>query len=128
MIEIAFSLPLPPTINNSYATVERKGKQRRVSSKRLAQYKKDVPNLLYSQGLIRDMWKDARAVKYDVTIYFRTMPTQARRADLSNRLKALEDVVSQYLGFDDCFIEEGHFKRGIDARCPRVEGRWYKCS
>ena len=76
--------------------------------------------LLYSQGLTRGMWEGVKAVGYEVAIYVRT-----EASDTSNRLKAYEDVVSQYLGFDDKYVYKGNFEKHLDWNNPRIEGYWY---
>jgi hypothetical protein len=125
MKSVRFTLPLSPSVNECYSNVikqRRDGRSytKRVASETLEQFKKDAPLLLYSQGLIRGSWEGAKAVGYELHIYTRT-----HSSDASNRLKTYEDVVTQYLGFDDKHVMEGQFKKSIDAKNPRIEGHWF---
>ncbi len=119
-----FMLPLPPSVNTSYKQVNKRMGERtyskRVATEALDTFKQSTPFLLYQQGLIRGSWQDVKAVGYQLTIY-----TATDASDGSNRLKAYEDAVSQYLGFDDHLIREGQFKKVVDKENPRIEGNWF---
>lgn len=123
--QLTFTLPLPPSINAAYADVikvtpEGKRYTRRIASKPLQRFKYSAPLLLFEQGICRDYWQHACSVGYQVDVYVKT-----RRSDLSNRIKAYEDAVCTYLGFDDSRIDESHIYRHIDKERPRIDGRWY---
>jgi Holliday junction resolvase RusA-like endonuclease len=119
-----FVLPLPPSVNASYKQVKKHMGERtyskRVATEALDTFKESAPFLLYQQGLIRGSWEGVKAVGYELTIY-----TATNRSDGSNRLKAYEDAVSQYLGFDDRQVMEGQFKKVVDKNNPRIEGNWF---
>src|ERR1017187_10147617 len=115
-----FVLPLSPSVNAAYKQVKKHLGERtyskRVATEALETFKESTPFLLHQQGLLRGSWEGVKAVEYDVSVY-----VQTDASDGSNRLKAYEDVVSQYLGFDDHLIREGHFKKVVDRRNPRIE-------
>jgi hypothetical protein len=119
-----FVLPLSPSVNASYKQVKKRMGEhtysKRVATEALETFKESTPFLLYQQGLIRGSWEGVKAVGYELTIY-----TATNASDGSNRLKAYEDAVSQYLGFDDKHVMEGQFKKSIDAKNPRIEGHWF---
>jgi hypothetical protein len=119
-----FTLSLPPSINASYKQVKKRMGERtyskRVATEALETFKQSAPFLLHQQGLIRGSWEGVKAVGYQLTIY-----TATNASDGSNRLKAYEDAVSQYLGFDDRYVVEGRFKKTVDATNPRIEGHWF---
>ena len=120
-----FVLSLSPSVNECYSNVikaRRDGRRytKRIASETLENFKQEAPFLMHQQGLIRGSWQGVKAVGYELDIY---MATSA--SDGSNRLKAYEDAVSQYLGFDDRLIAEGHFKKAVDKHNPRIEGFWF---
>jgi len=120
-----FVLSLNPSLNASYADVikrNRAGKAytKRVATEALKQFKDDAPILLYQQGLIRDSWREVKAVGMELAIYVPTL-----RSDADNRLKAYQDAVAGYLGFDDHLVIDVHFSKHVDKQNPRIEGYWF---
>lgn len=123
--EARFVLPLCPSVNACYSSMlksRRDGKSytKRVASQALRLFQQEAPLRMHQQGLRQGSWQGVQAVGYELIIY---VPTT--RSDLSNRLKAYEDVVSQYLGFDDKIVIEGHFTKRVDQAVPRIEGHWF---
>ena len=123
---VRFILPISPSVNQSYADTVKYTRQGRAYTKRIASealtvFKQSAPLLMHQQGLYRDEWKGVQAVGYELQVY-----VPSHRSDLSNRLKAYEDAVTQYLGFDDSRVQEGRFTKTIDPDNPRIEGVWYE--
>ena len=125
MEEITFTLPLPPSINTAYADVikrDAEGKQyvKRIGTSALQEFKADVRYILFDQGIHQDSWKDIEQIGYDATFYFRS-----KASDLDNRIKPLQDSLSDFLGFNDNRIYAFHPYKRIDAETPRVEVRLF---
>lgn len=92
---------LPPTTNHLYVNVPGKG---RVLSSAGKAYKKDTLKalgLFYSRGLSLPL--PAQYLRLEVWLYgdWHTKAGDPRKADASNRIKGLEDVISAWLGVDD---------------------------
>jgi len=87
--ELSLTLPLPPTINSYY---QYHGHRRYIGSKGL-QFKKTVAHIV---SLSKANFGSNRLSLY-VTINF----ADRRKADISNRIKALEDALCQAGLFED---------------------------
>lgn len=109
---ITFTTPLPPSLNNAYTNG--RGHGRRVLTAEGRMYKSGVASLLLGQ---RPLPEGAR-VGLTLRLWFKTR----QRADISNRVKLLEDALSEALGFDDCRVDRLIVERaGYDAEWPRCE-------
>lgn len=122
---IKVSLPLPPSINEQYADVIKTGRNgrlytRRIASKALKAYKRDVHALLAEQQLLSPRWQQAKRIGYAICISVRR-----KNADASNYLKAYEDAVTEALGIDDSHIYHGTYEKQVDPQRPRIDGYWY---
>ena len=102
-------LPLPPSLNNLYANTP----TGRRMSKEGREYKQEVHKHLNYQR-VRPRCPQPR---YEVWLWF-LMPDRRRR-DLSNLVKAIEDVVSNYLGYDDSLHDAMHLYKALDRDDPR---------
>lgn len=102
------SLPMPPTINQSYAQAGR----RRVASSALKQFKAELASwgLLHRFELSRLRSAIEKTESSKVRLEFRfkfnrgqlyTKQGKNKKLDCSNRIKAAEDGVCKLLGFDD---------------------------
>ncbi len=112
-------LPLPPSINNQYATVG----NRRVLSKEAARFKRATKRLLLSaQGLAAldgaeyERLKEGYLGLY-LDFYFET----PLKRDLDGGLKITQDALCEALGLDDRRVVDIHLVKRIDPLHPRVE-------
>lgn len=120
---LSITLPLPPSLNNSYRDVIYYDKKtqtmrvRRVSTSDLLAFQEAAAWRLAEQRIPRGGWAAVEAVGYISQVY---VPTAA--SDLDNRNKHWQDAVSSWLGFNDNKIQDcyGAFRR-IDPANPRVE-------
>ncbi|MBI3602887.1 MAG: RusA family crossover junction endodeoxyribonuclease [Nitrospirae bacterium] len=116
---LALTLPVPPSINHQYATVN----GRRVLSALGRRYKALVAQqaLLvlaqahHRQTLLRALGKDALAL----TIHFHF--TSPLRRDVDGGLKIAQDALCEALGINDNRIVEVHLYKNRDAARPRIE-------
>jgi Holliday junction resolvase RusA-like endonuclease len=115
---IRATLPLPPSVNSLYATRTVNGKPRRVKTEAGKRFKADVGNHLLAAGYTV---KDARwlvpPLALEATFYFATK----RRNDADNRIKALQDSVASFFGFDDSLVKLLVLRKEYDKHNPRCE-------
>lgn len=111
------TLPLPPSINHQYATVQ----GRRVLSSAARRFKSRVgQEILCLAGNRRTgAWKDPLkgALALDLRFYF----ISGLRRDIDGGLKITQDAVCEALGINDNCIVEVTLRKDIDARAPRME-------
>jgi len=114
-----FGLPLPPGINQQYATVN----GRRVLSKDSRNYKKEVRRSirrLRAEGVISDALVSALRKAYVglfIDFYFET----PHRRDLDGGLKVAQDAICEALGVNDNRVVDVHLIQRIDPLRPRIE-------
>jgi crossover junction endodeoxyribonuclease RusA len=114
-----FTLPLPPSINQQYASVG----NRRVLSKESRQYHRAVERavrLLRFNGTLPDELVDALKAGYIglfIDFYFET----PLRRDLDGGLKITQDALCEALGVNDNRVVDVHLVKRIDPRRPRIE-------
>jgi crossover junction endodeoxyribonuclease RusA len=114
-----FKLPMPPGINQQYATVN----GRRVLSKASRTYKKDVGQTirrLRAEGAIPDALVAALREGYVglfIDFYFET----PHRRDLDGGLKIAQDSICDALGINDNRVVDLHLVKRIDPLRPRIE-------
>ncbi|MBN1657100.1 MAG: RusA family crossover junction endodeoxyribonuclease [Anaerolineae bacterium] len=114
-----FALPMPPGINQQYATVA----GRRVLSKESRQYKKGVHHLIrrfrvegiISDGLVAALRKGYVGLFID--FYFET----PMRRDLDGGLKITQDAICDALDINDNRVVDVHLVKRIDPLKPRIE-------
>src|SRR5262245_25199147 len=115
--ELVLVLPLPPSINHQYATVQ----GRRVLSRSGREFKRLVV------GEVED-WIDKypqvdvgrfqhHYLALTITFYFRS----ALRRDLDGGLKIAQDALCEALGTNDNLVIEIHLSKRVDRHCPRME-------
>ena len=113
----SLTLPLPPSINHQYATVQ----GRRVLSSAARRFKSRVgQEILCLAGNRRTgAWKDPLkgALALDLRFYF----ISGLRRDIDGGLKITQDAVCEALGINDNCIVEVTLRKDIDARAPRME-------
>lgn len=107
-------LPLPPTSNNQYSMIRRGSKIFHVPSEQLRKFKdamKQYPlryATLYQESRKKAQeWKEKNSpLELRCVFYFHrnrlfTKDNRFKRLDVSNRLKASHDCLSEMLGIDD---------------------------
>jgi crossover junction endodeoxyribonuclease RusA len=114
-----FELPLPPGINQQYATVN----GRRVLSRASRKYKKEVGRAirhLRAEGVISDALVAALRrgfVGLFIDFYFET----PLRRDLDGGFKIAQDAICEALGVNDNRVVDVHLVKRIDPLRPRIE-------
>ena len=112
-------LPLPPSINHQYATVN----GRRVLSSRGRQYKtavaKHLSAILHQSPYRADFFESlgTHSLSLSIRFYFKT----ALRRDLDGGLKISQDAICQAISLNDNRITEIHLHKDLDAARPRME-------
>ncbi|MEX2493775.1 MAG: RusA family crossover junction endodeoxyribonuclease [Nitrospirales bacterium] len=117
--ELFLILPLPPSINHQYATVN----GRRVLSSIGRHYKsavgKHLSAILHQSPHRADFFEGlgSHAVTLSIRFYFKT----ALRRDLDGGLKIAQDAICQAISLNDNRITEIHLHKDSDAARPRME-------
>jgi len=118
-VRTRFALPLPPSINQQYATVQ----GRRVLSKTSRDYKKAVGRAireLRAEGTISDtLVVSLREGHMGLFIDFYFESPQRR--DLDGGLKITQDAICDALDVNDNRVVDVHLVKRIDPLCPRIE-------
>ena len=119
MHTLRLELPLPPSVNNQYATVGR----RRVLSREARRFRRSVTNIVrdgFSQGRVNQGWIEAargQPLACDIIFYF----TTPYRRDLDGGLKIALDALLDALDLDDRYIVSITLTKQIDPLSPRSE-------
>jgi len=116
---IAFTLPVPPSINHQYATVN----GRRLLSSTGRSYKAHVGELVWltltaiphRTALLSRLQSTCLALS--IRFYF----TSALRRDVDGGLKIAQDALCEGLGLNDNRIVETHLYKHVDREHPRIE-------
>jgi len=112
-LNIAITLPLPPSVNRAYRNVVIKGHARTLLSKDGREYKQAVKTLLSRAK----SFGDAR-----LEVSYRYFFQSKRKADIGNREKLLSDALEGVLFDNDEQIDVLHqYRGGVDKEDPRVE-------
>ena len=115
--ELRLVLPVPPSINHQYATVQ----GRRVLSRSGREFKAFVAEQVES-------WLDDHPhfdaalfqrhyLALTITFYFASV----LRRDLDGGLKIAQDALCEALGVNDNLVIEIHLTKRVDRHCPRIE-------
>ncbi len=117
--QLALTLPVPPSVNHLYATVN----GRRVLSRAGRDFKALVADEV-------EAWQDREHVSnaaieafgrhylsLTITFYFST----ALRRDLDGGLKIAQDALCEALGVNDNLVTEIHLSKRVDRQHPRIE-------
>jgi len=118
ILRVRFELPLPPGINQQYATVG----HRRVLSKESRHYKKEVGRAIHrlrADGTIpRALVAALRQgfVGLFIDFYFET----PHRRDLDGGLKIAQDIICESLGVNDNRVVDVHLVKRIDPLRPHI--------
>ncbi|MEY4705858.1 MAG: hypothetical protein RL042_2063 [Nitrospirota bacterium] len=116
---VALTLPLPPSVNHQYATVN----GRRLLSSTGRAYKALVGQLVWLKlaqsthqaTLLAQLQSEWLALS--IRFYF----TSALRRDVDGGLKIAQDALCEGLGINDNRIVETHLYKHIDKDNPRIE-------
>lgn len=112
---VQLTLPLPPGVNNQYATIN----GRRVLSKAARSWKTQATQILSRLELPAAFQATLQAgyLALFIDFYFET----PLRRDLDGGLKIAQDVICQSLGIDDRRVVDIHLVKRIDPLRPRIE-------
>src|SRR5689334_4819433 len=115
---LRLTLPLPPSINEQYATVD----GRRVSTvvaRRFKQQVRDTLRALERQGILHDELRNIFRQHYLALVldfYF----TTPHKRDLDGGLKIAQDALCENLGVNDNRIVDIHLMKHIDPLHPHL--------
>jgi crossover junction endodeoxyribonuclease RusA len=118
-VGIALVLPLPPGINNQYATVN----GRRVLSAEARRFKVGVGEHISRMRFSGDISDGVLAalqggyLSLFIDFYFAT----PMKRDLDGGLKITQDAICETLGINDNRVVDIHLVKRIDPRNPRIE-------
>lgn len=116
---LTVTLPIPPSINHQYATVN----GRRVLSSAGRAYKTQVGQYVWL-ALIRSPFKISlrdRFLSEPLVISIRFFFASSLRRDLDGGLKITQDAVCEGLRINDNRIVETHLYKCVDKASPRIE-------
>ncbi|HZC68045.1 MAG TPA: RusA family crossover junction endodeoxyribonuclease [Nitrospirales bacterium] len=119
-------LPLPPSINHQYATVQ----GRRVLSSAGRRFKTLVGQEVLctlakrKSGHPLGQMQDGTPLALDLLFYFESK----LRRDIDGGLKITQDAVCEALGINDNRIVEVTLRKELDAAAPRLELSLHLCS
>ena len=117
--ELALVLPLPPSINHQYATVQ----GRRVLSRAAREFKRlvveEVENWLDNRPHVDVALFQHHYLGLTILFYFRS----ALRRDLDGGLKIAQDALCEALGVNDNLVIEIHLSKRVNRHAPRIEVR-----
>ena len=118
-IHSRITLPIPPSINHQYATVN----GRRLLSAAGRAYKTSVGQqvwLAFAQSPARCSLRD-RLHSGPLALTIRFFFASALRRDLDGGLKIAQDAICEGLGLNDNRIIETHLYKQVDKADPRME-------
>lgn len=112
-------LPLPPSVNNQYATVG----NRRILSKEAARFKATVKRALRGSATAApcaDSELERLRTAY-LGLYLEFFFETPFRRDLDGGLKIAQDAICEALGLDDRRVVDIHLVKRVDPLRPRLE-------
>ena len=118
---VALTLPVPPSVNHQYATVN----GRRLISSAGRAYKAQVGQLVWLK-LAQSTHRAALLTRLQsewLSLSIRFYFTSALRRDVDGGLKIAQDALCEGLGINDNRIVETHLYKHIDRDNPRIEVR-----
>ena len=116
---VALTLPVPPSVNHQYATVN----GRRLISSAGRAYKAQVGQLVWLK-LAQSAHRAALLARLQsgwLTLSIRFYFTSALRRDVDGGLKIAQDALCEGLGLNDNRIVETHLYKHVDKDNPRIE-------
>lgn len=111
--QIRFELPMPPSINSQYSTVQ----GRRVLSTEARRWKKLAHKEL--AGIFPPAFQEQARTGYLALFIDWFFETPLRR-DLDGGLKITQDAICEALGVDDNRVVDIHLVKRIDPLRPRI--------
>jgi crossover junction endodeoxyribonuclease RusA len=115
--ELVLVLPLPPSINHQYATVQ----GRRVLSRSGREFKRlvveEVEDWLDKHPHVDVVLFQQHYLALRLMFYFMS----ALRRDLDGGLKIAQDALCEALGVNDNLVIEIHLSKRVDRHSPRME-------
>lgn len=122
---LALTLPVPPSVNHQYATVN----GRRVLSAMGRGYKDQVARQILvalAQSVHRtDLLTTLRAASLTLSVHFYF--ASPLRRDVDGGLKITQDALCEALGINDNRVIEIHLFKSQDASHPRIEVSLRSC-
>ena len=118
---VTLTLPVPPSVNHQYATVN----GRRLISSAGRAYKAQVGQLVWLK-LAQSTHRTALLARLQsewLALSIRFYFTSALRRDVDGGLKIAQDALCEGLGINDNRIVETHLYKHIDRDNPRIEVR-----
>ena len=115
---LRLTLPLPPSINEQYATVD----GRRVSSLTARRFKQQVQTMLRSlerQGVLDDDLRERLRQGY-LSLFLDFYFSTPLRRDLDGGLKITQDALCDGLGLNDNRVVDIHLTKHIDPLHPHL--------
>jgi crossover junction endodeoxyribonuclease RusA len=116
---VTLTLPVPPSVNHQYATVN----GRRLISSAGRAYKAQVGQLVWLK-LAQSTHRAALLTRLQsewLALSIRFYFTSALRRDVDGGLKIAQDALCEGLGINDNRIVETHLYKHIDKSNPRIE-------
>lgn len=116
---VTLTLPVPPSVNHQYATVN----GRRLISSSGRAYKAQVGQLVWLK-LAQSTHRAALLTRLQsewLALSIRFYFTSALRRDVDGGLKIAQDALCEGLGINDNRIVETHLYKYIDRNNPRIE-------
>jgi crossover junction endodeoxyribonuclease RusA len=116
---VALTLPVPPSVNHQYATVN----GRRITSSAGRAYKAQVGQLVWLK-LAQSTHRTALLARLQsewLALSIRFYFTSALRRDVDGGLKIAQDALCEGLGINDNRIVETHLYKHVDKVNPRIE-------
>jgi Holliday junction resolvase RusA-like endonuclease len=113
--------PLPPSTNKLYKNLPpdtmyigglKQGGRGRALTGEAKKYKRALNDHLWA------MTASSLAPPYPYSVNYHFRFPDARRRDISNQIKLIEDVVFRYLGSDDSLVYDFHVWKYIDRKDP----------
>ena len=115
--ELRLVLPVPPSINHQYATVQ----GRRVLSRSGREFKafvaEQVESWLDDHPHVEVALFQRHYLSLTITFYFASV----LRRDLDGGLKIAQDALCEALGVNDNLVIEIHLSKRVDRHCPRID-------
>src|SRR2546423_6499341 len=115
---LRLNLPLPPSINEQYATVG----GHRVSTKAARRFKQQVRDILRSlesQGVLHDDLRNTLREHY-LALFLNFYFTTPLKRDLDGGLKITQDALCEGLGLNDNRVVDIHLTKYIDPLRPHL--------
>jgi crossover junction endodeoxyribonuclease RusA len=113
------TLPMPPSVNNQYATVN----GRRVLSKEAARFKREVRQHVRQAtvgGSLAEAEIERLRAAY-LALFIDCFFETPHKRDLDGGLKITQDALCEALGINDNRVVDIHLVKRIDPLRPRIE-------